>query len=574
MTVFLLPAETHSQVSNGFVGVYADSLGVSPCTNIPPYTSATLYVLAKTEGESENGIIGAEFRIEVSDPAGWLVSFAPVASADVVLGNPIDTDPNPNAGGGVTLAFASCQQPDSAGTVQLGTMCLFNLNGNPLQLLVKRHSTPSSPIMECPHFVLCDSPSFSQVCMSTAPGDTCSVESQKSFSLSGGDPATFVATVNREGEGTVPGASDTLSAAAAAMRQRSIQRGFSEADLSWRTASEQKAWVRSMPTWMKKISIRVLDRARLLEEKNMLVHDRRHLAPEYSTRHLPVDDQARIQVSVIVTDVSSLDEQVIESLGGTLVTSSPTMRKILCWIPPEQLQSLAERPEVEKISYISVAVGNTVTSEGDQFHNAETLRNTSQLRGLGQKIGVIARGAENYATAELPSVEYDATVGLGDGDEGTAILEIIHDLAPDASLAFARATKDAEFETAVNYLKGVGVSVIVDDLSFPEEPLFQEDPANAPLAEIRRQAVLQNDIFYVIAAGNDRLEHYDGWYTPAGVGCLTDKCSNKQINGRAHEFAPQEDKLRVYLGEGRHEKRHGYNRLWAPPRRPTTHESL
>src|SRR2546425_11530736 len=104
-------SQVFGQTNDGYVGIYANASGTSPCTSVPLYTSTTLYVIAKTAGGSANGITGAEFRIEVSNPAGWFISYNAPAAANVVMGNPIDTDPDPNVGGGVNLAFRSCQVP-------------------------------------------------------------------------------------------------------------------------------------------------------------------------------------------------------------------------------------------------------------------------------------------------------------------------------------------------------------------------------------------------------------------------------------------------------------------------------
>jgi hypothetical protein len=66
-----------AQTNNGYVGIYVDSLGTTPCTSVPPMTGTTLYVIAKTAGASSNGITGAEFRIEVTSPSGWFISYTP-----------------------------------------------------------------------------------------------------------------------------------------------------------------------------------------------------------------------------------------------------------------------------------------------------------------------------------------------------------------------------------------------------------------------------------------------------------------------------------------------------------------
>jgi len=72
----LAPA-AFAQTNNGYVGVYADSLATTPCTSVPQYSGTTLYIIARTAGGSVDGITGAEFRIEVTSPSGWFISYTP-----------------------------------------------------------------------------------------------------------------------------------------------------------------------------------------------------------------------------------------------------------------------------------------------------------------------------------------------------------------------------------------------------------------------------------------------------------------------------------------------------------------
>jgi hypothetical protein len=66
----------------------------------------------------------------------------------------------------------------------------------------------------------------------------------------------------------------------------------------------------------------------------------------------------------------------------------------------------------------------------------------------------------------------------GSGDEGTAMLEIVHDLAPGAQLYFATAVNsDASFAANILALKNTyGCDVIVDDVTYLAEGAFQDGP--------------------------------------------------------------------------------------------------
>src|SRR5207249_3668681 len=83
-----------------------------------------------------------------------------------------------------------------------------------------------------------------------------------------------------------------------------------------------------------------------------------------------------------------------------------------------------------------------VTTEGDAASRADALR-AQGLDGTGVVVGVISDGIDSLtdaqATNDLPDVQVpnDLRCQKGAGDEGTALLEIVHDLAPGAKLLFS-----------------------------------------------------------------------------------------------------------------------------------------
>ena len=63
----------------------------------------------------------------------------------------------------------------------------------------------------------------------------------------------------------------------------------------------------------------------------------------------------------------------------------------------------------------------------------------------------MASQASGDAPSLLASQSFSAE-GLGAGSEGTAMIEIVHDVAPDAQISFANADTVLDFMDAVNYL--------------------------------------------------------------------------------------------------------------------------
>jgi hypothetical protein len=160
--------------------------------------------------------------------------------------------------------------------------------------------------------------------------------------------------------------------------------------------------------------------------------------------------------------------------------------------------------------------GSTVTA-GEGIHLGAAARAVLDTTGEGVVVGVISDGVDDRAASVTsgdlpPDVELPAIAGLvsGQGDEGTALLEIVHDLAPGARLLFAAPRTSAEMVLAIEGLAAAGADVIVDDLVFTDEPKFEDGPI--ALAARRFAAA---DGLYVTAAGNFARSHYIAPYRPS-----------------------------------------------------------
>ena len=99
----------------------------------------------------------------------------------------------------------------------------------------------------------------------------------------------------------------------------------------------------------------------------------------------------------------------------------------------------------------------------------------------------------------------------GSGDEGTAMLEIIHDLAPGAQLYFATAFNGiTSFANNIRALRAAGCNIIVDDVTYFVETPFQNGQAASVISNTNGGVVIQavNDVtasgaLYFSSAAND-----------------------------------------------------------------------
>lgn len=161
-----------------------------------------------------------------------------------------------------------------------------------------------------------------------------------------------------------------------------------------------------------------------------------------------------------------------------------------------------------------------IVSEGDQQLNAATARSQFGVTGSGVTVGVLSDsynalgGATgNIADAELPgtgnpcghtqvvNMQGEITVPSDGTDEGRAMMQIVHDLAPGANLMFGTASDGpTAFANKIRQLRTAGAQVIVDDIGYLSEPDYQGGPITTAIEEVAAQGVN-----YYSAAGNSNV---------------------------------------------------------------------
>lgn len=204
--------------------------------------------------------------------------------------------------------------------------------------------------------------------------------------------------------------------------------------------------------------------------------------------------------------------QAIAGAGGRVAVALPAFGAVRARVPVRRLEEIAALPEVR---YVTPQQGYLVnagaqTSQGDVAHTAATARSTYSITGAGVKVGVLSDGVDTLAarqgSGDLPPTcpQSGACVQVvpgqaGSGDEGTAMLEIVHDLAPGAQLYFATAVNsDASFAANILALKNTyGCDIIVDDVTYFNEGAFQDGPIAQAVNTVKNAGVL-----FFSSAGN------------------------------------------------------------------------
>jgi hypothetical protein len=248
-------------------------------------------------------------------------------------------------------------------------------------------------------------------------------------------------------------------------------------------------------------------------------------------------------------DAGALDQlPALREAGAGIIAASRLYQSVTASVRPADLPALARVPGVASVTASPAPAihaaggceGGSVISEGVEQLHVPAAREAFGLRGAGVTVGILSDSystatEEAFGSGPIPTHAEDdiksndltgplatcsgqqTAVGILDevpqtfasqvNDEGRAMAQIVHDIAPHAGLAFATAFR-SELSFAQNIEKlakpvaegGAGAKVIVDDVSYFEEPFFQDGPVANAIAKVTSEGVT-----YLTAAGNENI---------------------------------------------------------------------
>lgn len=185
-------------------------------------------------------------------------------------------------------------------------------------------------------------------------------------------------------------------------------------------------------------------------------------------------------------------------------------------IPLGRVQALLARlPQgsLARLPYPHQALG--VTSQGVGITGGGDMQLLGHT-GHGLTIGVIDLGFTGWANSqnagELPASltiqDYTGT-GTAGTDHGTNVAEIVHDMAPDASLRLAKIGTEVQLGQAVDDMVTAGVDLIVHSVAWFGVAHYD---GTGPLCDITATATTAG-VQWINAMGNHRLKHYSATFT-------------------------------------------------------------
>ena len=226
-----------------------------------------------------------------------------------------------------------------------------------------------------------------------------------------------------------------------------------------------------------------------------------------------IDTAASGEPEILASDLRALGARKVTVFG----------RMVSAIMPSESIQSL------NKLSSLQLArpaprttmVGD-VTSQGDVAMRSDISRTAFGVDGTGVMVGTLSdsynclgNASDGIASGDLPAgtiVIEEGPCILSDRDEGRAMIEIIHDVAPGARHSFHTAHYgQANFAQGILALAGVGANVINDDITYLFEPFYQDGIIAQAIDLVKARGVT-----YFSAAGNDARQAYEAPFRPSG----------------------------------------------------------
>ncbi len=273
----------------------------------------------------------------------------------------------------------------------------------------------------------------------------------------------------------------------------------------------------------------------------------------------------------VVLNPSDTDvKQILAGIKGVAVRhfSEKYLRVSLEIVDLKLLFTLANLPEVRSIrpEYGAIVHTGSVESLADRALGSDLLSANNALNGLGQTIGILSdsiAGGPNRDSDTTPAAGVAGTLRnspaqdsgdlpaqitifrdlAGRTDEGGAMAELVHDIAPAAAIAFNTAfVGEAGFADGIDQLCQSS-TVVVDDVQFFAEPMYQ-----AGIVAQAASDCVESGVPYFSSAGNSanfsvRSNYIDS--NPAN--------DNRAfpVNGEdLHSWNPNDQYLDIKLGPG------------------------
>jgi hypothetical protein len=257
-----------------------------------------------------------------------------------------------------------------------------------------------------------------------------------------------------------------------------------------------------------------------------------------------------IRVIIEATDVAQASASATAA-GAKVEETAGKLVQILA--TPAQLSGLQDAAGVSYLrapmAHAEDVVVTPIAGEGVVSTNASGFQATGQT-GAGVKVAIIDLGFVGLAAAQANG-DIPASVTTVDDCEGgfnlvtthgTAVTEIVHEMAPDAVLTLICINTDVDLANAETYAKANGIQIINHSVAWFNTSRG-DGSGSAGTPDAIAADANANGILWVNAAGNYAQEHWSGNFVDDGYGwnMFTPTADYDQF------FLPANDTMCAYL---------------------------
>jgi Subtilase family len=252
-----------------------------------------------------------------------------------------------------------------------------------------------------------------------------------------------------------------------------------------------------------------------------------------------------VRISAYGDDVGALKTQLV---GKGMLDAKLHDHAVSGRVPIAALTDVAGTTGLKFVKPVLAATrAGLTTTQGDHSMRSDLARPQFGVDGTGVRVGVLSDSfdcapgpfapEQNFTRAGQDAVNGDLPLGvrvLADlhsvpdsecTDEGRAMMQIVHDVAPGATLSFHTAfVSEEDFAEGILALANDGAKVIVDDVGYFDEPMFED----GVVADAVDQVVARG-VAYFSAAGNEGRQSYKSVFRASG---------RKGLAGMRHDFDP------------------------------------
>ena len=263
----------------------------------------------------------------------------------------------------------------------------------------------------------------------------------------------------------------------------------------------------------------------LLQLEQDIRHQHLSLTRAAASRALATQGHG-LRLDILTRHLNAHVEAELVQAGAQILHLSPSHQRVTVSVQdPAVIHQLARIPDVLMISpdYGATVYTGSVDGRASEAMQADLAKLATGFSGSGQTIGILSdsfarsggvrdatttpaagnagplRNSRPQQSGDLPPTVTLRNDSISGTDEGAAMAELVHDVAPGAAIAFHTAfTGQAGFADGITDLcTTAGATVVVDDVIYFAEPMYQDGIIAQAAA-----ACVSRGVPYFSSAGN------------------------------------------------------------------------